>query len=247
MVVKQLPKKLEILQNRIQILSTRPIDPSQIKIAKDLGIDIDCLSFIDTTPINNKDLNKKIKELLLTESTVVFTSMNAVDAVASHITKSKPDWKVYCIGITTNKLVKHYFGEGVIIGTATNAAELAGLIVEDRKANKLSFFCGDQRREELPSILRNNGIRVYEIEVYQTKDVYHTLDKEYHGILFFSPSAASSFFKSNQLAESTIIFSIGTTTAAELASKTKNKIVVSDLPGKDQLVKKMIDYFLDSN
>ncbi len=173
--------------------------------------------------------------------------MNAVDAVASHITKTKPDWKVYCIGITTNKLVKHFFGEGVIIGTATNAAELAGLIVEDRKTNKLSFFCGDQRREELPAILRNNGIRVNEIEVYQTKEVSQALNKEYHGILFFSPSAASSFFKSNQLSESTVIFSIGTTTAAELALKSKNKIVISDLAGKEQLVKKMIDYFLDPN
>jgi uroporphyrinogen-III synthase len=247
MVGKQLPKKLGILQNRIQILSTRPIDPSQIKVAKDLGIDIDCISFIDTTPISNKDLTKKIKELLLTETTVVFTSMSAVEAVACHISKVRPDWKIYCIGITTNKLVKHYFGEGVIIGTATNATELAGLIVEDRKTNKLCFFCGDQRREELPAILRNNGIRVNEIEVYQTKEIIHNLNKQYHGILFFSPSAASSFFKSNQLADSTIIFSIGTTTAAELASKTKNKIVVSDLPGKDQLVKKMIDYFLDSN
>jgi uroporphyrinogen-III synthase len=246
MADKQLPKKLGILQNRIQILSTRPIDPSQIKIAKDLGIDIDCLSFIETSLINDKELTKKIKELLLSESTVVFTSMNAVDAVASHLTKAKPDWKVYCIGITTNKLVKHYFGEGVIIGTATNAAELAGLIVEDRKANKLCFFCGDQRREELPSILRNNGIRVHEIEVYQTKDVTHTLNKEYQGILFFSPSAASSFFKSNQLPDSTVLFSIGTTTADELAAKSKNKIVVSDLPGKDQLVNKMISYFLES-
>ena len=103
-----MPKKLGILQNRIQILSTRPIDPSQIKIAKDLGIDIDCISFIETTPINDKDLSKKIKDLLLTESIVVFTSMNAVDAVACHLSKAKPDWKVYCIGITTNKLVKHY-------------------------------------------------------------------------------------------------------------------------------------------
>ena len=242
-----MPKKLGILQNRIQILSTRPIDPSQIKIAKDLGIDIDCVSFIETTPINDKGVSKKIKELLLTESIVVFTSMNAVDAVASHITKSKPDWKVYCIGITTNKLVKHYFGEGVVIGTATNAAELAGLIVEDRMTNKLCFFCGDQRREELPNILRNNGIRVNEVEVYQTKEVRHKLDKTYDGILFFSPSAVSSFFKSNQLVASTVLFSIGTTTAAELASQSLNKIVVSELPGKDKLVKKMIDYFLDTN
>lgn len=171
--------------------------------------------------------------------------MNAVDMVASHLTKQKPDWKVYCIGITTNKLVKHYFGETVLMGTATNAAELAGLIVEERKTNKLCFFCGDQRREELPSILRNNGIRVQEVEVYQTKEVQHTLQKEYQGILFFSPSAVSSFFKSNQLPASTVLFSIGTTTANELNAHTKNNIVVSEFPGKDKLVNKMIDYFLE--
>lgn len=170
--------------------------------------------------------------------------MNAVDAVASHLTKSKPDWKVYCIGITTNKLVKHYFGETAIHGTATNAAELAGLIVEERKISKLNFFCGDQRREELPSILRNNNIRVTEIEVYRTTEIQHTIDKVYHGILFFSPSAVSSFFKSNQVPASTIIFSIGATTASEIKSLTNNTIVLAELPGKDTLVKKMINHFL---
>jgi uroporphyrinogen-III synthase len=243
MVVTLSPKKLEQLQNRIQILSTRPIEPSQIKTAKEIGIDIDCISFIETSLVIDKELNKKIKELFLIESTVVFTSMNAVDAVACHLTKSKPDWKVYCIGITTNKLVKHYFGENTIIGTATNAAELAGLIVEDRKTNKLTFFCGDQRREELPTILRNNSIRVNEIEVYHTKEIQHSIEKVYDGILFFSPSAVSSFFKSNQIPESTILFSIGVTTASEIKSKTNNTIVVSELPGKDTLVKKMIDHF----
>lgn len=170
--------------------------------------------------------------------------MNAVDAVASHLTKSKPDWKIYCIGIATNKLVKHYFGETAIQGTATNAAELAGLIVEERKTSKLNFFCGDQRREELPSILRNNNIRVTEIEVYRTIEIQHTIDKVYQGILFFSPSAVSSFFKSNQVPASTIIFSIGATTASEIKSLTNNTIVLAELPGKDTLVKKMINHFL---
>jgi uroporphyrinogen-III synthase len=170
--------------------------------------------------------------------------MNAVDAVACHLTKSKPDWKIYCIGITTNKLVKHYFGESAILGTATNASELAGLIVEERKTSRLNFFCGDQRREELPAILRNSNIRVNEIEVYRTTEIQHSIEKLYDGVLFFSPSAVSSFFKSNQVPPSTIIFSIGATTASEIKSNTNNTIVVSELPGKDSLVKKMIDHFL---
>ena len=169
--------------------------------------------------------------------------MNAVEAVAGHLSKEKPDWKIYCIGITTNKLVKKKFGENSVIGTATNAAELAGLIVEERNSNKLSFFCGDQRREELPNILRNNGIRVNEVIVYQTKPVLNIIEKVYDGILFFSPSAANSFFSTNKLPSPTLVFAIGTTTAKELKQLTNNEIIISDEPGKENLVNKMIQFF----
>ena len=243
MVADRLPKKLETLQNRIQILCTRPLESSQLLLAKTKAIDIDCVSFIETHPIKTKELTKEIKELLTKESTVVFTSMNAVEAVAVYLQKDKPDWNVYCIGITTNKLVKKYFGEKTIIGTATNAAELAGLIVKERNANKLSFFCGDQRRDELPNILRNRGIRVNEVIVYQTESVLHTIDKTYDGILFFSPSAVISFFQTNSILESTRLFAIGYTTAKELKKFTNNETIVSDIPGKENLVKKMIDFF----
>ncbi len=212
-------------------------------LAKEHGIDIECISFIETHPVKGKEIGKEIKDLLLQESIVVFTSMNAVEAVAGHLSKEKPDWKIYCIGITTNKLVKKKFGENSVIGTATNAAELAGLIVEERNSNKLSFFCGDQRREELPNILRNNGIRVNEVIVYQTKPVLNIIEKVYDGILFFSPSAANSFFSTNKLPSPTLVFAIGTTTAKELKQLTNNEIIISDEPGKENLVNKMIQFF----
>lgn len=230
-------------ENKIQILSTRPIDSVQIKSAELYDINIDCISFIETYPIVDKELCRKIKDLLIVEVTVVFTSMNAVEAIVKHLGKHKPDWKIYCIGITTNKLVKEYFGNDAVIGTATNATELAGLIIEERITNKVLFFCGDQRREELPSILRKNGIRVNEMVVYNTLQINHTVSKLYHGILFFSPSAVNSFFRINTIPASTIVFSIGLTTASVIAKKTNNKIVVSDLPGKDNLTNLMIEYF----
>lgn len=169
--------------------------------------------------------------------------MNAVEAVACHLLKERPDWKIYCIGITTNKLVKKYFGENSVIGTATNATELAGLIVEERNSNKLDFFCGDQRRDELPNILRNNGIRVNEVIVYQTKPVLHHIEKAYNGILFFSPSAADSFFSVNKIPANTLLFAIGTTTAKELKQFSNNEIIISEEPGKEKLVNKMIQFY----
>lgn len=232
-----------MLQNKVSILSTRPLEPLQIITAKKKGIDIDTLSFIDTHPIKNKELSKEIKELLSRPSTVVFTSMNAVEAVAAHLQKEKPEWIVYCIGITTNKLVKKYFGEKAIIGTAINAAELAGLIVEERRASKICFFCGDQRRDELPDLLRKNGIRVNELVVYQTIAVSRKVENHYDGILFFSPSAVQSFFQSNTIPPNTLLFAIGSTTANEIKKFSNNPIVISDVPGKENLVKKVIDYY----
>ena len=61
---------------------------------------------------------KKLKYALMEIATVVFTSMNAVEAVAAHLNDYIPDWKIYCIGNTTKKLVEKYFGEDLIAETA---------------------------------------------------------------------------------------------------------------------------------
>jgi uroporphyrinogen-III synthase len=245
-VETQSPKKLETLKNRIQILSTRPLDPAQINTAQAVGIDIDCFSFIETTPIENETVSLKIKTVLDNKAIVVFTSMNAIDVVASHLSTTNPNWGVYCMGVTSNQLINKYFGESAVIGTATNSNELSELIIAQKKSDTINFFCGDQRRDELPSILKENGIIVNEIEVYRTHEIAHRLDKEYDGIMFFSPSAVVSFFNSNKLPSKTVVFSIGKTTGATLASRAINKIVVADLPGKDKLLEKMIHYFLEN-
>ena len=66
---------------------------------------------------------------------------------------------------------------------------------------------------------------------------------EYFGILFFSPSAVQSFFSKNKVADKTILFAIGNTTANEIKKYSTNKIIISDEPGKENLVTKMIEYF----
>ena len=46
-----------------------------------------------------------------------------------------------------------------ILGTADNAEQLAEKIIKDSIYKKFIFFCGDQRRDELPEKLKNNGNR----------------------------------------------------------------------------------------
>ena len=230
-------------QNKINILSTRPLEDSLIDEANKKGIHIEVLSFIETETLQNTDVQQEIEQALLQSAAVVFTSMNAVDAVTIFLDGHQPEWSIYSIGTATARLVKEYFGEESIAGTASNAAELAELIADEGDFNEVVFFCGDRRRDELPDILRSNNIKVNEIMVYQTIAVPHKIERQYDGILFFSPSAAESFFRANKLPETTLLFSIGNTTAGEIKKFSNNKIFISDKPGKENLVKKMIDFY----
>jgi uroporphyrinogen-III synthase len=205
-------------QNKIEVLCTRPLPSMLVEEAAAAGIAIDELSFIETESILSVEVQQEI-ELVSTEiATVVFTSMNAVDAVTIFLDGHQPDWSIYSIGTATARLVKEYFGGEKIAGTANDAASLAELIAEDKMTNEVIFFCGDQRRDELPDILRQQDIEVNEIVVYQTIEVPHKITKDYYGILFFSPSAVRSFFKTNKLSEKTIAFAIGNTTAIKSLS-----------------------------
>lgn len=231
--------------NKISILSTRPIDESLIEEARRLNIETDVLSFIETEAIHTIEVQQEIENAFLQSTAVVFTSMNAVEAVADTLLEELPDWRIYSIGNTTQKLVKKYFGEQSIAGTANSAAKLAELIAEEGYDDEVIFFCGDQRRDELPDILRKNDIEVNEIVVYETVAVPHKLNKQYHGILFFSPSAVESFFSNNKVNEQTVLFAIGSTTANAIKKYSNNKIIICDEPGKDSLFQKMMEYFGD--
>lgn len=232
-------------QNKITILSTRPLAASLIADAAAQGIAIDVQSFIETEAIQSVEVQQEIEQALLQSTAVVFTSMNAVEAVAEYIEEEKPDWTIYCMGQTTQQLVKKYFGEESIAGTGDNATDLAELVAEEAYSEEVIFFCGDQRRDELPDILRNNDMEVTEITVYHTIATPHTITKNYNGILFFSPSAVDSFFSVNKVTKPSMLFAIGSTTAAAIKKHTDAGIITAEKPGKESLVEKAINYFLN--
>jgi uroporphyrinogen-III synthase len=231
------------VNNTIQVLCTRPIPEDLVAEAAAKNIRIDILSFIDTEPIESVEVQQDIENALILSATVVFTSMNAVEAVAEFLFDEQPDWRIYCMGNTTRQLVKKYFGEKSIIDTADNATALAEKIIENEMPDEVIFFCGDQRRDELPQLLKDESVAVNEIVVYETIPVPHKLSKIYTAILFFSPSAVESFFSANRAEDKTIFFAIGNTTAAAIKKHCTNRVLVADAPGKEELVKDMISFF----
>jgi len=227
------------------ILCTRPLAKDIILEAAKRNVVIEELSFIDTYPIETKDVTDRVKELAGQECTVVFTSMNAVEAVAAQV-KDGVNWKVYCIGNTTKKLIEERLSSVIIIATGENAERLAERLVDDG-VKKAVFFCGNIRRDELPNKIRSDGGAVEEVIVYQTIEKPSAVTKEYDGILFFSPSAVNSFFKSNKIPLRTELFAIGKTTADTLRKYANKKIIVAIVTGKQELVQHAIDYFNKEN
>lgn len=231
------------MRDKITILSTRPLETALLEAAKAKDIIIDIVSFIDISPVNTSGIKEEIKKVITQPANIVFTSMNAVQAVVNQLNGEQPAWNIFCIGNTTRALAAKYFGETSIRGTGNYGTELADVIVAHKEVKQVVFFCGDQRRDELPGKLRQHGVTVQEIIVYHTINTPHKVNKSYDGILFFSPSAVQSFFHVNSVIPSAILFAIGHTTADAIKNFSSNTVLVSDKPGKDNLVKRMFEYF----
>jgi uroporphyrinogen-III synthase len=231
------------MENQIKVLCTRSISQELVEEAAGKGITIDILPFITTEPIENIEVQQEIENALLLSTTVIFTSMNAVEAVAEFLLDAVPDWRIYCIGNTTRELVIKYFGEHAVAGFAQDAVDLANLAAADEAVEEVIFFCGNQRRPELPAILQRHEKQVQEIVVYETIALPQKIQQFYHGILFFSPSAVESFFELNKAAEGTVFFAIGRTTAAAIKNFCNNKIIIGNQPGKENLAETMLEYF----
>lgn len=227
------------------ILCTRPISRALVQEAATQGIIIEELSFIDTHPVLTEGITNRIREIAGETRTVIFTSMNAVDAVTNMVT-APVQWNIYCIGNTTRKLILEKLPAATIVATGENAARLAERLVDDGVKNAV-FFCGNIRRDELPNKIRSDGGLVEEVIVYETQERPTTLTKEYDAVLFFSPSAVNSFFSTNKIPKQTEVFAIGKTTAEAIRQYLNKRIIVASVTGKDELVQRAIAHFTGVN
>ena len=232
------------MRNNPEILITAEISESLCQKITAEKMHADLIPFIQTKPIKTREVQQQIEHISTLNTTVIFTSSNAVEAVREHLQNKKTAWKIFAVGNSTGSLVKEIFNEEAVIGVADNVLALAEKVIQHKSfINEVYFFCGDKRRDELPALLTENNIAVNEVEVYTTTILQHKIKKDYDGILFFSPSAVKGFFENNAVEKTTALFAIGNTTADEIKMFSTNKIIISDKPGKQDLLNKVIEYF----
>lgn len=224
------------------MLSTRPLAQALIDNAAKKYILVDCISFIETKPLQDEHVLLSADKYGI-NTAVIFTSMNAVEFLANAIDTTDIRWRIACIGEATLQLVQNKFPKSTIIATADNARLLAQKIIALNSDKHIVFFCGDKRREELPAMLRASNIEVEEVVIYKTIETSVVIEKRYDAILFYSPSAVVSFFSANKIDTETVLFAIGETTANTIKDFSNNKIIISDSPGKEALLKLAVNSF----
>ncbi|MBL7887142.1 MAG: uroporphyrinogen-III synthase [Flavobacterium sp.] len=221
------------MPNRIKILSTKKLLPSQKRLFVDAKIVLSQSDFIATQPVefNLKNVNESL----------IFTSQNGILSVIQHPQFEQiKDRKMYCVGLKSKELL---IANGCnVVAYAENAADLAEAISLVYSHDSFTFFSGNLRRDELPFTLKKAKVDFNEIQVYETILTPKKNTIKQSGILFFSPSAVESYLKKNRIIDE-VCFCIGKTTGKELVKKKASKIVMAPQPTVEALIEIVIDYY----
>ena len=214
------------------ILSTKKLTRSQ----KELLLNAGC-SVVEQELISIVPLPFETKEL---PENIIFTSKNAVKVVLNKNIDFR-DKKIFCVGSKTAEFLREKNLH--VQESADYGLNLAEKIALDHLNKSFLFFCGRTRRDELLNYLRQKGVSLTEIEVYDTQLIQKKLDRIFDGVMFFSPSAVKSFCSMNDLRDS-IAFCIGGTTASEVRKYT-NKIKVAKKPSVENVIVQVVKHFND--
>ncbi len=210
----------------IHILSTQLLPESLIQQALESDFKIDCVPFIQTIPIRENALHKTVQLLSHQSITTIFTSSNAVTAVAAML-PAVPLWEIFCIQGSTASSVQKHFPQSVIKGTAAYAKDLVQEIVRQSTTKEVVFFCGNKRLNTLPTLLAAYEYTLKELIVYNTQLTPSKIEIQYNAILFYSPSAVDSFFSANEIDKNIALFSIGATTTGAIEKYGSYKVYTS--------------------
>lgn len=216
----------------IQILSTKILSPLQKQELTKAGIELIEADFIKTEnkPFELKNLNESL----------IFTSQNAVHSILSNPKSEELKSKnVYCVGLKTKILLsENGFNVVAYTGYASDLAEIITLIYRNES---YTFFSGNLRRDTLPNALNEAGIKLNEIQVYDTSLQPQKIKTAVDALLFFSPSGVESYLKENTIKKETC-FCIGETTAEALHKITKN-IIIADQPTVEDVIEDVLSEY----
>lgn len=217
-----------------KILSTKTLSAKNNKRLIDSSFELQEHSFICTNSIVQDTTAGLLNALAQQSLTVIFTSANAVNAVAEKLL-FQPKWKVFCINGKTQRTIEKLFLKSEVLGSSPTGELLAEQILQHANTLHVVFFSGSKRLHTIPDALLNAGCHLQEIVVYETLYNPVVFDENFDGIVFFSPSGVESFFSVNKISKETVLFSIGPTTTKAIQKYSEN-IIECAFPSEEEMV-----------
>jgi len=214
-----------------RILSTKKLSKALKMKFSDAKIELVESNFIQT-----KSISFKTPQL---NDYIVFTSKKAVKSVLKLGNNCVLTKSCLCVGSKTKKFLEKKGFK--VIENANYAEDLIQIIDSKYKENTFTFFCGNIKKNTIPTYFQQNKMDYKEVIAYETKLKPHKIADVFDGILFFSPSGVSSFLENNSV-ENKTCFCIGKTTAKALENRTEN-LLIADKPSVENVILKVIEYY----
>lgn len=218
------------------VLSTKTLLPEQKELLHNSGVQLE--------EYNALEIDFLEVSIPLDHQYYIFTSQNAVKAFLQQTQgRNRSHYYAFCVGEKTKALLQK---KGVkVLKMAENAANLARFITKHRQNESFLFVCGIPKREELPRILAKKKVSFIAVEVYKARRVYKKFDRQFEGILFFSPGGIQSYTTENTIGNSWA-FCIGDTTSHE-AKRHTSQIVTSPKSTVEHVLARAIQTLKSSN
>lgn len=217
------------------VLSTKKLLPNQRELLLNAG-----LSFVEYDAISIKEIPFKAEQPI---KNGILSSQNGV---AQILAQGLSIEQSFVVGKKTAALLTE---KGLkVVEIAKNSTELAHFIAKNHKNEHFYYFCGNKRRDELPTILKETKVSFEEVITYETSLKIQSFDQNFDGVLFYSPSGVEAFAKANPQSlplkeekEGCIAFCIGETTADEARKYTDN-IIVSNATTIESTIARAVNY-----
>lgn len=215
------------------LLSTKKLLPNQRELLLNAGV-----SFVEYNAISIQSIDFEIPKDL---KNIIISSQNGAKAFFQKREElPSPEeeglgLRCFTVGQKTTALLEE--NNYKVAKTTQNGAELGYFIAKNYKNEHFTYFCGKQRRDELPTILKEESVFCNEVVTYETHKNVRTFHQKFDGVLFYSPSAVNAFAKANKINKA---FCIGNTTAKEARIYTDH-VIVSNATSIESTIAKAVN------
>ncbi len=204
-----------------KVLFTHKIKSKHKEELKKAKFEFDSVPFIVT---RTKDFDANVVNTEQKEAWI-FTSKKAVESVAKKIDHLTVPELVFAVGSSTKEKLSE-LGIDSITPIQFTTGHLVYKILE-YPVRSCTYFRGNMTALDLSDELKENDIKVNEVEVYETSLTSQKVNvKDYNAVVFLSPSAFTSFCEMNDPTELNTVFCIGSTTA-EVVQRSYSRLIVT--------------------